>query len=89
MLAIFNLGGGEIFVLLAMLVVIIPLALLSFVFWLWMLIDCIKNESLVGNEKMAWVVVIVLTHWLGALIYFFAGRSKNKAVRPAPPHASI
>ncbi len=43
-------------------------------FWLWMLIECLLNSSLQGTEKIVWVLVIVLTHFIGALIYFFVAR---------------
>jgi hypothetical protein len=75
MIAVFLLGGWEIILILG--VFLIPVVLLCFAFWIWMLIDCIKNENLGGNEKVAWVIAIVLTHFLGALIYFFAGRKRN------------
>ena len=81
MLGMFLIGGS---VLLVMLIIgLIMLGLLSFVFWIWMLIDSIKNENISSNEKVAWVLAIVLTHWLGALIYFFAGRPRRKS--PAVP----
>lgn len=76
-------GGGEIILILLSLF-LIPLCLLSFVFWIWMLIDCIKNERISESTKIAWVLVIVLTHFLGALIYFFAGRDGHRNL-PAPP----
>jgi hypothetical protein len=77
MLGMFLIGGS---VLLVMLIIgLIMLGLLSFVFWIWMLIDSIKNENLTSNEKVAWVLAIVLTHWLRALIYFFAGRPRRKS----------
>jgi heme A synthase len=47
-----------------------------FVFWLWMLIDCLKNPRLQGTEKIVWILVIILLYGLGALIYFFVGRKK-------------
>ena len=76
MLGVFFVGG---WVFLAVLITgLIVLGLLSFVFWIWMLIDSIKNENISSNEKVAWVLAIVLTHWLGALIYFFAGRPRRK-----------
>ncbi len=78
MQAIFFLGGGEIFVMLFGLFVLFFL-LLTTAFWIWMLVDCLKNERYVGNEKIIWVLVIALTHWLGALIYYFVGR-KGAAV---------
>jgi hypothetical protein len=50
------------------------------VFWIWILLDCIKNESTEGNERIVWVVVIAVTHWIGGLIYLFARRPKRKAI---------
>ena len=50
------------------------------VLWIWVLIDCIKNESTEGNERIVWVVVIVVTHWIGALIYLIARRPQRKAL---------
>jgi hypothetical protein len=79
MMAFFSLGGGEILLLLFS-IFLIPLGLLATAFWIWMLIDCIKNESIGGNEKIAWVLVIALTHLLGAVIYFFAGRKSMRKV---------
>ena len=45
------------------------------IFWLWMLIDCITNAALNGTEKIVWLLVIILTHIIGAVLYFFLGRS--------------
>ncbi len=50
------------------------------VLWIWTLIDCIKNESTEGNERIVWVVVIAVTHWIGALIYLIARRPQRKAL---------
>ena len=83
MMAFFSLGGGEILLLLFS-IFFIPLGLLATAFWIWMLIDCIKNENISGNEKIAWVLVIALTHFLGAAIYFFAGRNQQK-IAPRNP----
>ena len=55
----------------------IALGLLACVFWIWMLIDAITNGGLNGTEKIVWVLVIIFLHFLGALIYFFVGRSKR------------
>ena len=49
--------------------------LASLAFWLWMLIDCIQNETSEGNDKVIWILVIVFTGWIGALIYFFVRRA--------------
>jgi len=50
------------------------------VLWIWTLIDCIKNESTEGNERIVWVVVIAVTHWIGALIYLIVRRPQRKII---------
>ena len=50
------------------------------VLWIWVLIDCIKNEPTEGNERIVWVVIIAVTHWIGALIYLIARRPQRKAL---------
>lgn len=55
------------------------LGLLATIFWIWMLVDCATKESSQGNDKLVWIVVIVFTHLLGALIYFFVRRPRRKA----------
>jgi len=73
------LGGWEI---LLFLLFILPLGLLATAFWIWMLIDAAKNRGLNNDERVIWVVVVALLHFLGAAIYFFAGRPKRKLVPP-------
>lgn len=58
-------------------VLLIPLALALLGFWLWMLIDCATKEPDQGNNKIVWILVIVLAGWIGALIYFFARRPER------------
>ena len=71
-------GGVEIIVILVALLVVLPIALALFAFWIWMLISAIQNKGLTEGEKIAWVLVIALLHLLGALIYFFVGHPKRK-----------
>jgi hypothetical protein len=52
------------------------IALLCFVFWIWMLIHAITNKGLKDTDKIIWVLVVLFLHVLGALIYFFVGRPK-------------
>ena len=54
-------------------------ALCCFVLWIWTLIDCITNEPKDGNEKIVWVIVIVFTHFIGALIYLLVRRPRRIA----------
>ena len=56
-----------------------PLCLATFAFWIWMLVHAITNTGLTDIEKLIWVIVILFTHFIGAVIYFFVGRPKRKA----------
>jgi Phospholipase_D-nuclease N-terminal len=57
------------------------LAALVFVFWIWMLVDAIKNQGLGEGEKIGWVLAIVFLHVIGSLLYFFIGRPKRNVTR--------
>ncbi|KAA0141010.1 hypothetical protein F1728_15390 [Gimesia benthica] len=50
---------------------------LYFVFWIWMLIDCLKYEPSEGNDKIIWAVVIILLQALGALLYYIVRRPER------------
>ena len=50
---------------------------LGTIFWIWMLIDCATKELDEGNNKIVWIIVIILTHFLGALIYFLVRRPQR------------
>jgi len=54
----------------------LALGVLACIFWIWMLIHAITNRGLSGTEKIVWVLVIIFLHFIGALIYFFVGRSR-------------
>lgn len=54
---------------------------LLFAFWIWMLVDCIQHEPS-GTEKIVWILIIIFTGVIGAAIYFFVRRGKNRAGEP-------
>jgi len=63
------------------LLIFIPLMMVGLallVFWIWMLVDCATKEPSQGNDKLIWILIIVFTHWIGALIYFFVRRPERK-----------
>jgi hypothetical protein len=55
------------------------LGLLAFLFWLRALIDCATKESSEGNTKVVWVIIIVFTNIVGALIYWLVRRPQRYA----------
>ncbi|HBO43676.1 MAG TPA: hypothetical protein DD670_07045 [Planctomycetaceae bacterium] len=50
---------------------------LGLAFWIWMIVDCAMNEPSAGNDKIIWILVIILASWIGALIYYFVRRPKR------------
>jgi len=53
------------------------IGLMLMAFWIWMIVDCVRNEPSEGNDKLVWIVIILLTTWVGALIYFRVRRPKR------------
>ena len=58
------------------LILFVPVFVFVIVLWLWMLIDCLKRQDdnfAVGgnNAKLIWVLVIIFTGFIGAVIYYF------------------
>lgn len=54
----------------------IPVLVFLIVFWLWMLIDCLKRQDGMfkfggNNARLIWILVIILTGVIGAVIYYF------------------
>ena len=47
------------------------------VLWIWMIIDCVTKEPSEGNEKIAWLLLLLLTHFVGAAIYYVVRRPQR------------
>jgi O-antigen/teichoic acid export membrane protein len=73
--------------LIPLLLILIPLFLAMLAFWIWMIVDCATNEP-ASNDKIVWLLVIILLHSLGALIYFFARRLNRPKRVVVPPIAT-
>ena len=41
------------------------------IFWLWMLIDCLKRDFKKDSDKILWALAIFFLSLLGAALYFF------------------
>ena len=57
---------------------LILIAILSFVFWIIMLIDAATRKFKGESDKVVWVLVIVLVGIVGALIYYFVVYMKDR-----------
>ena len=57
------------------------IGVLLFVFWLWMLVDCLKRDFNKDVEKVAWILVMIFLHILGAIIYYFVVKANDKNIK--------
>ncbi len=55
------------------------------ILWIIMLIDCAKREFKNSNDKVLWILVIILAGAIGAVVYYFAVKKKNKKM-PSVKH---
>ncbi len=55
----------------------IVLAVIVTIFWIWMIVDCIKRNFKNQAEKIIWGIIIILLTWIGALVYYFVIRISN------------
>ncbi len=69
-------GAGALFAGGGMMLVMGIISLAFLAFWVWALVDAIKNPRLTDNERLIWIIVILLTQCLGAVIYLIVGRKK-------------
>ena len=53
------------------------IAILGSIFWVWMIVDCANNEPTGSNDKIVWLLVIILVHFVGALVYYFVRRPER------------
>ena len=69
------------------LVVVLFIATLT-LFWMWMLCDAVGNGNLTTRERRFWVVVMALTHAIGAMSYLLnrprPGTGGRLAKNPRP-----
>lgn len=68
-------------IVLVPLIVLIGFALLSF--WIWMLIDCVNNESVDDPKTTTWLALLICLPVLGALFYFLFRRRRRMSRLPA------
>ena len=60
------------------LVILLVLAL-GFVFWIWMLTEAATKEAADSQERLIWVLIVLLSSIIGAAIYFFVRRPQRMA----------
>lgn len=70
--------GGLIIFFVVLWIVIIGFAIFSLVFWILMIVDVAKRNFKQENDKIMWILIVILTGIIGALIYYFMVKRKDK-----------
>jgi len=63
------------FMIIFLIIVLIFLA--GTILWFWMLIDVIVSDFKDNTEKAIWILVLLLTGLIGAIIYFIVVKNKR------------
>ena len=56
---------------------ILLIAIGGTIFWIAMIIECATQEPDTGNTKIVWIIIVVFTHIIGALLYYFVRRPER------------
>lgn len=62
-------------------VIMLSLIIGVFVFWLWMLIDCLNrpDKKFKGkNDKLIWILIMIFFWILGSILYYFMVKRKKE-----------
>ena len=60
--------------------IVLAAVLFLFIFWLWMLVDCLKRDFKRDADKIVWIIVLIFLHLLGAIVYYFVVKVAIKNV---------
>ena len=52
--------------------------ILTSIFWVWMIVDCAKRDFKKNDDKVIWILILVFLQAIGAAIYYFIIKRKNK-----------
>lgn len=47
-----------------------------FAFWLWALVDILKNEF-TGSNKIIWLLLVIAVPLIGVILYYLIGREQK------------
>jgi len=61
-------------------ILMVAIGIAAMIFWILMLIDVVTREFPNPNDKLMWVLLIIFTHSIGALVYYFLVKKK----KPSP-----
>ena len=70
--------GSIMFLFIFIWIAAMALGVLSLILWIFMIVDAAKRNFKQENDKIMWILIIILTGIIGALIYYFVIKRPNK-----------
>ena len=70
--------AGAFATMMAIWLIVIVLIVLLLILWIFMIVDVAKRKFKQEQDKIGWILVIVLTGYIGAIVYYFAIKKGDK-----------
>ena len=70
--------GGFVLTMFLLWAVAIAVGIAAFAFWIVEIIDVARREFFDPNAKVMWLLIVILLHGIGALIYYFVGKPQGR-----------
>ena len=70
-------GTAAVGIGIAMIIFWLVFGLATLVLWIWALVDVIRREFPNSNDKVLWIVLIIVLGILGSILYLIIGRKKG------------
>ena len=78
-------GGPEVAVIMLVYIAVFGIAAVGWVFSVLALWDCARRDFADPNSRAGWSILIMLTHWIGALVYYIViYRADDPPYQPRP-----
>lgn len=59
-------------------IVFLAIGVLALIFWIFMIVDAAQRKFKQENDKIAWILIVVLAGIIGAAIYYFVIKRPDK-----------
>ncbi|MFZ9044267.1 MAG: PLDc N-terminal domain-containing protein [Cyclobacteriaceae bacterium] len=57
--------------------IIIPLFVFPILFWVWAIVDVIRRDFTEHEQKLSWLMLVILIPVIGAVIYHQRGKTQG------------
>lgn len=73
-----GLVGGFFFFIIFLWFIFVVVGILTFIFWILMIVDVAERKFKNDNDRIVWILVVVLAHIIGAIIYYFVIKKPDR-----------